>query len=223
MPTMSDTFWHMGLLANNDHQAWADYTWYYATWWKSGASPTIATDRVYMWARPHPKNAAVCSNDGVGSVLNANWADDLLYISCECPRLVLHIKRILMQILYSVPQVSRSSILLLWWKQLWHQEPEHGRKWVHCSALRWRCWMHSMFLDLCSSGWFSQTNKVTRNGVTIINYRPTDFTYSTSPSVCNVSGYYDFMRARLWYINRWMPGLDFSAGNHEVLCGYEES
>ncbi|KDN49967.1 hypothetical protein RSAG8_01303, partial [Rhizoctonia solani AG-8 WAC10335] len=78
------------ITAKNDHQAWADYTWYYATWWKSGAAPAIETDRVYMWARLHPKNAAVCSNDGnaavcsndgVGAVLNADWADDLLYVS----------------------------------------------------------------------------------------------------------------------------------------------
>ncbi|KAG8721823.1 hypothetical protein FRC08_009900 [Ceratobasidium sp. 394] len=32
-------------------------------------------------ARPHPKNAGICSSDGVGPVNNAAWADDLLFIS----------------------------------------------------------------------------------------------------------------------------------------------
>jgi hypothetical protein len=36
---------------------------------------------VYMWARPHPKGASICSTDGVGAVNNAAWADDLLFVS----------------------------------------------------------------------------------------------------------------------------------------------
>ncbi|KAG9127781.1 hypothetical protein FRC07_009369 [Ceratobasidium sp. 392] len=65
-----------------NHAAWADLTAYYATWFKEGAAPAITNDRVYMWARSQPKSAGVCNYDGVGPVQNANWADELLYISC---------------------------------------------------------------------------------------------------------------------------------------------
>lgn len=32
-------------------------TSYYATAYKTGAYPTISMDKIYVWARPHPKNA----------------------------------------------------------------------------------------------------------------------------------------------------------------------
>ncbi|KAF8685415.1 Glycoside Hydrolase [Rhizoctonia solani] len=143
---------------NNDHQAWADYTWYYATWWKSGAAPTIGTDRVYMWARPHPKNATVCSSDGVGAVLNANWADDLLYIS-------LFLKSPAQAYCYSGGKNS-------------------GTKSLSTGV--------NEFTVPLSAGGVGCT--VTRNGVTIINYKPTDFTYSTSPSVCNMNAWTGLLR-----------------------------
>ncbi|CAE7215672.1 unnamed protein product [Rhizoctonia solani] len=146
------------ITANNDHQAWADYTWYYATWWKSGAAPTIATDRVYMWARPHPKNAAVCSNDGVGAVLNAGWADDVLYIS-------LFLKSSAQAYCYSGSNNS-------------------GTKSLNAGV--------NEFTIPLSAGGVGCT--VTRNGVTLINYKPTDFSYTTSPSVCNMNAWTGLLR-----------------------------
>lgn len=32
-------------------------TSYYATAYKTGSYPAITTDKVYLWARPHPANA----------------------------------------------------------------------------------------------------------------------------------------------------------------------
>ena len=38
-----------------------------------------------MWARPQPKNSGACLSGPQGAVRNAEWADDLLYISGEPP------------------------------------------------------------------------------------------------------------------------------------------
>ncbi|CUA67565.1 hypothetical protein RSOLAG22IIIB_07439 [Rhizoctonia solani] len=146
------------ITSGNDHQAWADYTWYYATWWKSGAAPTIATDRVYMWARPQPKNAAVCSSDGVGAVQNAGWADDVLYIS-------LFLKSPAKAYCYSGSNNS-------------------GTKDFNAGV--------NEFTVPLAAGGVGCT--VTRDGVTLINYKPTDFTYSTSPSVCNMNAWTGLLR-----------------------------
>ncbi|QRV96019.1 alpha-1,3-glucanase [Ceratobasidium sp. AG-Ba] len=142
----------------NDHQAWADYTWYYATWWKSGAAPAIATDRVYMWARPHPKSASICSTDGVGAVNNAAWADDLLFVS-------VFLKSTAQVYCYSGTNNSGLKTLAAGVNELTVPLAAGG---VGCT--------------------------VTRNGASIINYAPSDFTYSTTPSVCNMNAWTGLMR-----------------------------
>ncbi|KAG8751071.1 hypothetical protein FRC11_009760 [Ceratobasidium sp. 423] len=143
---------------NNDHQAWADYNWYYATWWKSGAALAIAMDHVYMWACPHPKNAAVCSNNGIGAVQNADWADGLLYIS-------LFLKSPTQVYCYSGGNNS--------------------------GAKSFNAGVNEFTVPLAGGG---VGCTVTRNGVTLINYKPTDFTYTTSPSVCNLNAWTGLLR-----------------------------
>ena len=43
---------------------WLAMTNYYATAFRQGSYPSITQDQIYMWARPHPKNANA-SNDPV--------------------------------------------------------------------------------------------------------------------------------------------------------------
>ncbi|QRV75654.1 alpha-1,3-glucanase [Ceratobasidium sp. AG-Ba] len=144
---------------NNDHQAWADYTAYYATWWKNGAAPSITADKVYMWARPQPKSAAICSNDGIGAVNNANWADDLLFVSV---------------FLTSTAQVNCHS-----------GTNTSGAKTLNAGV-------NELTVPLAAGG---VGCIVTRNGATVINYAPTEFTYTTSPSVCNMNAWTGMARA----------------------------
>ncbi|KAG8700281.1 hypothetical protein FRC09_006065 [Ceratobasidium sp. 395] len=140
----------------NDHQAWADYTWYYATWWKSGVAPTITTDRVYMWARPHPESSRICSTDGVGAVNNAVWADDLLFIS------------IFLKSSAQVYCYSGSNNL--------------GTKSLDAGVNEF-----TIPLALGGAGC-----TVTRNGVSVISYLPSDFTFTTSPDICNMNAWTGF-------------------------------
>lgn len=44
-------------------------TSYYATAFKTGTYPTITEDKIYMWSRPHPKDAEA-SNDSIGKPNN---------------------------------------------------------------------------------------------------------------------------------------------------------
>lgn len=44
-------------LLNTFCVGWLDMTNYYATAFKTGSYPAITEDKLYMWARPHPKDA----------------------------------------------------------------------------------------------------------------------------------------------------------------------
>ena len=49
-----------------DHQGFLSLTGYYASAFKTGNYPTITNDRIWLWARPHGKNAGACC-DPVGA------------------------------------------------------------------------------------------------------------------------------------------------------------
>ena len=49
--------------------AWLDMTGYFAQAFKSGTSPILTKDTLYLWARTHPKEATA-SNDPVGKPTN---------------------------------------------------------------------------------------------------------------------------------------------------------
>jgi len=59
------------------HDGWLEMTKYYIIAFKTGAYPTITEDHVYIWSRPHPKNAS--SPDPVPRPQNADWTDDYLW------------------------------------------------------------------------------------------------------------------------------------------------
>jgi Glycosyl hydrolase family 71 len=49
-------------LSANFSTAWLDMTSYYAAAFKTGSYPAITQDKIYLWARPHPKNATATSD-----------------------------------------------------------------------------------------------------------------------------------------------------------------
>ncbi|TDL26045.1 glycoside hydrolase [Rickenella mellea] len=61
-----------------DHTAWLDLTKYYATAFKSGSYPSITTDKIYAWARPHPKDAN--APDPVGKPDHYDLGADSLFV-----------------------------------------------------------------------------------------------------------------------------------------------
>ncbi|KAG9076314.1 hypothetical protein FRC06_009574, partial [Ceratobasidium sp. 370] len=127
---------------------WADLTWYYATWFKTGAAPAIKSDK-------RPKNAGVCNYDGVGAVQNANWADELLYISVS---------------LKSSAQVSCYS-----------GNNKSGIKTLKAGVTE--------FTVPLSAGGVGCSITRGVNGVKVLDYKPTDFTYTTSPTVCSMNAW----------------------------------
>jgi glucan endo-1,3-alpha-glucosidase len=60
------------------HAGWLDMTAYYASAFKTGAFPDIAEDKVYLWARPHARDASAAS-DPVGKPSNFQLVDDALW------------------------------------------------------------------------------------------------------------------------------------------------
>ncbi|EIN03509.1 glycoside hydrolase family 71 protein [Punctularia strigosozonata HHB-11173 SS5] len=68
------TYWQNGY----DHQGWLNMVPYYAQAFKTGANPTISTDHIYIWSRPHPADATACC-DGIGKPANAQWESDNLW------------------------------------------------------------------------------------------------------------------------------------------------
>jgi glucan endo-1,3-alpha-glucosidase len=59
------------------HQGWLDMTAYYAAAFKTGAYPEVQEDKVYMWSRPHTKDAN--APDGVGKPDNFELVRILLH------------------------------------------------------------------------------------------------------------------------------------------------
>ncbi|KAG8808771.1 hypothetical protein FRC17_003790 [Serendipita sp. 399] len=61
-----------------DHQGWLEMTSYYAQAFKTGSFPIIAEDRVFVWARPHPKDAS--APDHVPRPRFADLTDDFFWV-----------------------------------------------------------------------------------------------------------------------------------------------
>jgi len=61
-----------------DHTAWLDMTTYYANAFKTGSFPKIDQDKLYLWARPHPRDATA-SSDPVGKPQNYQLMEDVVY------------------------------------------------------------------------------------------------------------------------------------------------
>ncbi|TFY60494.1 hypothetical protein EVJ58_g5116 [Rhodofomes roseus] len=59
------------------HLGWLAMTNYYATAFREGSYPAITKDQIYMWARPHPKNAD--SSDSVGKPTSYQLTEDKLW------------------------------------------------------------------------------------------------------------------------------------------------
>ncbi|KAG8708165.1 hypothetical protein FRC09_001404 [Ceratobasidium sp. 395] len=136
-----------------NHNAWADLTAYYAKWFKNGIAPAITKDKVYMWARPQPKNSGVCNYDGVGRVQNADWADDNLYIS-------VFLKAPAQATCYSGNNVAGTKNL--------------------------KAGVNEFSIPL-SPG--SVGCSIKRYGAKVLDYKPADFTYTTSPSICSMNAW----------------------------------
>lgn len=61
-----------------NHTAWLDMTTYYANAFKTGSFPEINQDKIYLWARPHPRDA-VASSDPVGKPQSYQLMEDAVY------------------------------------------------------------------------------------------------------------------------------------------------
>jgi len=61
-----------------DHTAWLDMTTYYANAFKTGSFPEINQDKIYLWSRPHPRDATA-SSDPVGKPQSYQLMEDAVY------------------------------------------------------------------------------------------------------------------------------------------------
>jgi glucan endo-1,3-alpha-glucosidase len=61
-----------------DHTAWLDMTTYYATAFKTGSFPEITEDKIYLWSRPHPRDATA-SSDPVGKPQSFQLLEDVVF------------------------------------------------------------------------------------------------------------------------------------------------
>ncbi|KAF9267548.1 glycoside hydrolase [Marasmius fiardii PR-910] len=65
------------------HTAWLDMSKYYIQYFKSGSAPTVTTESIYFWLRPHPHNIQA-TGDSVGQPTGWDWARDSLYAVVFC-------------------------------------------------------------------------------------------------------------------------------------------
>ncbi|CAG8667788.1 7841_t:CDS:2 [Acaulospora colombiana] len=60
-----------------DHQGWLELSTYYIEAFKTGIYPSITQDKVFLWARPHPRDAT--APDHVPRPNNAQLTDDFFW------------------------------------------------------------------------------------------------------------------------------------------------
>ncbi|KAG8895863.1 hypothetical protein FRB99_000309, partial [Tulasnella sp. 403] len=61
-----------------DHTPFLQMTGYYATAFKTGQWPSITADKIFIWGRPHPRDAN--APDGLGKPDKYTWTDDKLWV-----------------------------------------------------------------------------------------------------------------------------------------------
>ena len=62
-----------------DHTAWLDLTKYFTKAYKGNGTIEVDQDKIYVWARPHSKNATATS-DSVGKPENADIVSRTYFI-----------------------------------------------------------------------------------------------------------------------------------------------
>ncbi|KAL8283904.1 hypothetical protein RQP46_005336 [Phenoliferia psychrophenolica] len=67
-----------------DHTPMLTLSSYYNTWYKSGTAPTIGSETIVWWYRPHPKSATA-SADSLPAPSNVDWTDDYIYAAVLIP------------------------------------------------------------------------------------------------------------------------------------------
>ncbi|KAG8776428.1 hypothetical protein FRC15_011950 [Serendipita sp. 397] len=79
LPFLDGIFnWNGAWVDGFDHQGWLEMTSYYAQAFKTGSFPVIAEDKVFVWARPHPKDAS--APDHVPRPQFADLTDDFFWV-----------------------------------------------------------------------------------------------------------------------------------------------
>ncbi|ORY73851.1 glycosyl hydrolase family 71-domain-containing protein [Leucosporidium creatinivorum] len=67
-----------------DHTPMLTLSSYYNRWYKTGSPPSIATETVIWWYRPHP-TAATASSDTLDRPSDVEWLEDSLYAAVLIP------------------------------------------------------------------------------------------------------------------------------------------
>ncbi|KAJ3775236.1 glycoside hydrolase [Lentinula raphanica] len=79
------TFTRLGTTWTNGypHDAFFDLIAYYIEGFKTGSYPTISTDTIYFWSRPHPAGINA-NNDGLARPQGWDWTSDTLWAAVFC-------------------------------------------------------------------------------------------------------------------------------------------
>ncbi|TFK24976.1 glycoside hydrolase [Coprinopsis marcescibilis] len=64
---------------NMPHTAWLDLTRYYATAFKTGSYPAVQKDQIFVWSRPHARDAS--SPDSVARPANYEVLEDAVWVT----------------------------------------------------------------------------------------------------------------------------------------------
>ncbi|KAH9950531.1 glycoside hydrolase [Amylocystis lapponica] len=136
-----------------NHTGWLDMTNYYAQAFKTGSYPEITEDKIYMWARPHQKDATA-SNDGVGKPSNYELDQDNLWAV--------------------VFATAPSTVTLATSDSNSQTFP------VDAGVTK-------LTVPLTPGGYMHGT--IARNGASVVDLRPADYTFQSNPQTYNYNAY----------------------------------
>ena len=135
-----------------DHSAFLDLTKYFSTAYKTGSYPTIEEDKLYLFARPHAKDATATA-DSVAKPTNADMAEDALF------GIVL--------------ASEAGDVTVTAGNNVWTAQVQPG--------------LSQVSVPLSAGDGMGMT--LSRNGQTVVQLNPGEFTFEASPSTYNFNAF----------------------------------
>lgn len=146
---------------------------YYATAYKTGSYPVLTEDSIYLWARPHPKDAN--APDPIGKPTNFELVRISRIIPLSVPMLI-HARSLQDQdMLWAVVFATAPATVTLYTSD------------SNSQTFTVQQGVNKLSMMLTPGGYMRGT--VTRNGQTVLDLRPQGYTFNANPDVYNYNAF----------------------------------
>ncbi|KAH8115173.1 glycoside hydrolase family 71 protein [Phellopilus nigrolimitatus] len=145
-----------------DHTPWLHLSAYFARAFKTGEYPAVEEDRVYIWARPHPRNA-LAPDDKVGRPTGWELTDDVFWVV--------------------VLAMAPASVFLWSCDDYGSHNSGHTKPSEHCVLTG----LSKLQCRLVATG--GAHVQLVREGRTVLDFHPEQFSFNAAPQMYNFNAF----------------------------------